>query len=283
VQESDDREDKKPKYFELPPLPAKMQALIQQQQAEETKYSDPSKHQGRIRNFGHVPGNWPTHVYIKVHKSTTLLNVLQAHRAKVQLQTQQSDDWHWFPDNKATNVDGDSLHVSLSRTVALREHQIIPFVDKLRNTVEKEKCPNFAVSLGGIEWYTNDEKTRSFASLSCKHGRDQVCKLIEMVNSVFRVFDLPLYYKNPSPHATFGWSLGNVVGSRAAQQTNISQSQPDQASLQTNTEVPAAANCSDERSGTLDPTDLPTIEVEVGCICVNIGNKHYEINLTEKT
>jgi len=103
-----------------------------------------------------------------------------------------------------------AFHISLSRVVTLRHHQIQPFVDFLSKTVRFFSQGNCVATLGDYELYRNDDRSRSFVSLNVRDGVDVVLALIELVNSTMKQFNCPLYYKNPQPHATFAWTLGNL-------------------------------------------------------------------------
>lgn len=52
----------------------------------------------------------------------------------------------------------DDLHISLSRTFAVRHHWIEPLVASLRRRFKA--CCGVSTDLGRIKSYTNDEKTR---------------------------------------------------------------------------------------------------------------------------
>jgi 2'-5' RNA ligase len=113
------------------------------------------------------------------------------------------------------NPVSEKLHISLSRTVALRQHQIDPFIQLLRSSFEEEH--SFEASLDGYEVFTNDEHSRSFMSLSVALGKSQICNLIKKVDHALAQFRLPAFYSDGRPHVTIGWVLDDVLpGMRAA-------------------------------------------------------------------
>lgn len=72
---------------------------------------------------GNIEGNWPSYVYIKVHKrglGQLLTNAL--------VDTSKDLDGRTFYMTK-------SLHISLSKQFYLRNHHIQPFLDELGSNV----------------------------------------------------------------------------------------------------------------------------------------------------
>lgn len=66
----------------------------------------------------------------------------------------------------------DEQHISLSRTVYLREHQLTPFLNAIRDELRDTKP--FIISFAQIAPLTNDEKTRSFVTLEVGTGYNEV-------------------------------------------------------------------------------------------------------------
>jgi len=149
-----------------------------------------------------VEGNYPTFVYIPV----TINDELRQNFALLRGRAVQQNS-HAFKEIIAEKEE--ELHISLSRTFALREHQIEPFIEVLATNLKKQR-KKFFVTLLGFEWFTNDEKTRSFFSLSLDTGLEKTLSLISGVDEVLKQFGLPLYYKDPRPHVTIGWIANDV-------------------------------------------------------------------------
>lgn len=179
----------------------------------------PAAHLGRVRSFPHIEGNYPTFVYIPVY--ITAVDGLMPCADRL---LQQFRDW--LPGRQVYSISelrdessGDVTssrrpleliyHVSISRTVGVRQHQIDPLIDLLRSTLTPER--SFEASFGAYEVFTNDEHTRSFLSLSVVDGKSKVCSLIAKVDGVFKQFRLPTYYEDPRPHMTIGWTLEDVL------------------------------------------------------------------------
>jgi hypothetical protein len=66
----------------------------------------------------------------------------------------------------------DNTHISLSRTCVLQYHNIDPFVTKVKDCLLKIKC--FDLTLHGVEFFLNDELTRSFIGVLVEEGLDLV-------------------------------------------------------------------------------------------------------------
>ncbi|KAH7286994.1 hypothetical protein KP509_32G032100 [Ceratopteris richardii] len=168
-------------------------------------------HFGRIRSFPHVEGNYALHVYIPVPLSAL---------SKWQLEPLIKKAYSIAPELKSMEMDEQSqelklskeYHISLSRTVAVRLHQINSIVTMLQNKFERQK--GFWFELNRWELFINDEKTRSFLSLEVVgKGLVEICRQIQLVDEVFQLHNLPVYYKTPRPHASVAWALGDRVPS----------------------------------------------------------------------
>ncbi|KAF0892725.1 hypothetical protein E2562_017694 [Oryza meyeriana var. granulata] len=61
------------------------------------------------------------------------------------------------------------------------------------------------------EHFINDDCTRSFLSLEVTStGLPEISKQIAMVDDVYRLHGLPEFYKNPRPHISLAWALGDA-------------------------------------------------------------------------
>jgi hypothetical protein len=110
------------------------------------------------------------------------------------------------------------LHLSLSKTFTLKHHEILPFVDALRVHLKpftSSSSPFAAASasagagvaecvLRGFEFYTNEQRTRSFVALSVappsasahhRNGHNTALQLIACTNAALTQFSLPTYYE----------------------------------------------------------------------------------------
>jgi len=79
---------------------------------------------------------------------------------------------------------------------------------KKRMQIESD---SISITFGSSKWFTNDDQSRSFLGLEITQGESKVCELIKDVDKVLQQFSFPLYYKDPRPHVSIGWTLGNVL------------------------------------------------------------------------
>nr|CAB3450535.1 unnamed protein product [Digitaria exilis] len=115
------------------------------------------------------------------------------------------------------------FHVSLGRPVAVQVHQIDSFIAMLRQKFQSQQ--RYWMEFNKWEHFVNDDCTRSFLSLEvtrtgllevftlCIYQLIFICnisKQILMVDEVYRRHGLPEFYKNPRPHISLVWALGDI-------------------------------------------------------------------------
>lgn len=113
-----------------------------------------------------------------------------------------------FQDLKLFQIDPVTFHLSLSRTLYVKDHQKDLFkqkiIEALRNSLSfpnKLKCEN-------VEIYLNDEKTRTFVAINVKND-EKILEIIGIIDNVLKDFGLPVYYKSPKLHFSIFWCQGN--------------------------------------------------------------------------
>mmetsp|Transcript_23235 Transcript_23235/g.39365 ORF Transcript_23235/g.39365 Transcript_23235/m.39365 type:complete len:297 (+) Transcript_23235:115-1005(+) len=149
------------------------------------------------RQFAHVEGNWPSHVYIVIDKQRELMVFSQA-CIKHFLNQNKTEE------NEINIVENDDscLHVSLSRPFVLRHHQIQPFLRILHKSLLT--CPVLPISCEVYAEYTmlkNDTNTRSFVSIPLEDRLKSLETLVTRgVNVALQEMRQPLYYDNPKFH-----------------------------------------------------------------------------------
>lgn len=172
-------------------------------------------HQGRIRSFPHVEGQFATHVYFEL----TINGEQNKHISQL---------LHVFDTGEETfHHMEEPFHVSLSRTVAITSVQIQSLLSGLKQALKKtimthRKRPRKAiveacslhVRIGeSASILVNDERTRTFLSLSVSlQGSTPLERVIHQVSKVFKRHGLPEYYEGPNIHTSIGWCLGNQEG-----------------------------------------------------------------------
>ncbi|KAJ6688517.1 hypothetical protein OIU74_017094 [Salix koriyanagi] len=156
----------------------------------------------RIRSFPHVQGNYALHVYIP--RISLLVPGLHVVDADVPLDILCKDD------QKLEQVAlGREFHISLGRTVPIRVHQIDSVVSMLRQKLQFQK--GYWIDFNKWEVFVNDDKTRTFLSLEVlTGGLAEITKQIQLVNDVYKLHNLPEFYKDPRPHISLAWALGDV-------------------------------------------------------------------------
>eukprot|EP01112_Ceratiomyxa_fruticulosa_P011552 TRINITY_DN3141_c0_g2_i2.p1 TRINITY_DN3141_c0_g2~~TRINITY_DN3141_c0_g2_i2.p1 ORF type:complete len:329 (-),score=72.09 TRINITY_DN3141_c0_g2_i2:225-1211(-) len=205
-----------------------------------SEYNDPSKHQGRIRQFPHVEGNYATFVYIPINLSSDTHNSLLTIHTK-------------YP-NLQPFLPTDDTHISLSRTFPLLLHHIQPFVDSLSKTLKDVR--QFDVEFTDYKCFTNDQRTRSFVSLGVGTGSEFICKLIKRVDKIVAEFKGPVFYADPLPHMTFGWLIGDIItGSLLQTTTRTTLASPSVESTQQRVE---------REKEKREEEDIALVESEVG-------------------
>ena len=145
----------------------------------------------RIRNIDHVDGNWATLVYINLDNLYL---------------TEFIEDCMESLKDQSVNLIKDR-HISLSRTLYLKSHQINSFLASLERKLQFD---NFQISFSDFQIYQNDERTCNFVGLNVLSGKSQILKLVNAVNAVTKSLGLPTYYDDPSFHTSFAWSLQNI-------------------------------------------------------------------------
>ncbi|KAK6262079.1 hypothetical protein QUC31_007895 [Theobroma cacao] len=172
----------------------------------------------RVRSFPHVEGNYALHVYIPVYIPSTSKKEIGKFLKRVAT---------FVPGLHVVDIDvplnilckeedkleqvalGREFHISLGRTVPIRVHQIDSIVTILRQKLQFQK--RYWIDFNKWEVFVNDDHTRSFLSLEViRGGLAEITKQIEGVNEVYKLHNLPEFYKDPRPHISLAWALGDL-------------------------------------------------------------------------
>lgn len=183
----------------LLPLPKEVRDMFRE---DPTSEDESAKHDGRIRTFSHFPGNWAMHVFIPFPTNSQFESLVVS--VVESLSAMTSGKVHLIPSNE--------LHVSVSRTVPIRHYWIEPIVQQLKNGLST--VPSFRSNLQCTEFYTNDEKTRSFLALKVVSGHKKLKEIVAIVDGIMEEFSLPAFYKDPSFHASIAWLLGDLCSEK---------------------------------------------------------------------
>ncbi|XP_052185441.1 uncharacterized protein LOC127797023 [Diospyros lotus] len=171
----------------------------------------------RVRSFPHVEGNYSLHVYIPVRIPLASKKEMAQFLKKVS---------HLVPGLNVIDIDiplnmlciddlkleqvvlGREFHISLGRTVPIRVHQIDSVVAMLRQKLQFQR--RYWIDFSEWEVFVNDDHTRSFLSIEViTGGLAEIAKQIQAVNEVYKLHNLPEFYKDPRPHISVAWALGD--------------------------------------------------------------------------
>ncbi|URE43925.1 CBS domain, partial [Musa troglodytarum] len=73
------------------------------------------------------------------------------------------------------------------------------------------KGDRYSVEFNKWNVFVNDEQTRSFLALEVLGGGlSEITKQIHIVDVIYRLHGLPEFYKNPRPHISLLWGLGDT-------------------------------------------------------------------------
>ncbi|XP_031196828.1 U6 snRNA phosphodiesterase isoform X1 [Mastomys coucha] len=162
---------------------------------EEGPEDDSAKHGGRIRTFPHERGNWATHIYIPYEAKEDFRDLLDMLLPRAQMFVPRL-------------VLMEEFHLSLSQSVVLRHHWILPFVQVLKDRMASFQ--RFFFTANRVKIYTNQEKTRTFIGLEVSSGHAQFLDLVSEVDRAMKEFDLTTFYQDPSFHVSLAWCVGDA-------------------------------------------------------------------------
>ena len=156
-----------------------------------------NKHQGRKRTFDHVEGNWATFVFFPPVENNNL-SMLHEEVCKILKKGKLPSKLHFIPLK--------DCHLTISRTVPVRHYWMDTIFTMLKKKFGIKS--KFFYSVTGLEVYTNDDVSRTFISLKVETN-SFLLDSVAVVDEIFKEFDLPFYYTEPSFHISIAWCLGN--------------------------------------------------------------------------
>ncbi|KAI3458374.1 hypothetical protein Pfo_015037 [Paulownia fortunei] len=225
--DSDSDSDSNPTHIPEPtqsptPLPPPPLSLLQPPNSAGTSdFSVQRNHPNRVRNFPHVEGNYALHVYIPVTIPLTPRKELALFLKRVaavvrELHVVDIDIplSNLIKDEQKFDqvVLGREFHVSLGRTVPIRVHQRDSVVAMLRQRLQSHR--RYWIDFNKWEVFVNDDLTRTFLSMEVTTGGlAEIKKQIEAVNEVYKLHNLPEFYKDPRPHISIAWAVGDISNS----------------------------------------------------------------------
>ncbi|KAH8486538.1 hypothetical protein H0E87_025520 [Populus deltoides] len=172
----------------------------------------------RIRSFPHVQGNYALHVYIPVNIPPALKKEVVQFLNRISLvvpglHVVDADvplDILCKDDHKLEQV---ALEASVSKRVSFDKlkHKFL-LCGNANFFLETMFCRSrYWIDFNKWEVFVNDDKTRTFLSLEVvTGGLAEITKQIQSVNDVYKLHNLPEFYKDPRPHISLAWALGDV-------------------------------------------------------------------------
>ncbi|KAK0747814.1 hypothetical protein B0T21DRAFT_355181 [Apiosordaria backusii] len=177
---------------DLPPLPASFHDLY----ASTTRtFDDPSLHQGRTRQTPHIPGNWPSHVYIDWRPPPEIKDLLSSLISSLQSQISKIDDQVKITSFLTSDLGVPlPLHISLSRPLSLTTAQKDQFLSEIQDALDADK--SFELRLGRIEWHFTSESGRAFLVMRviCPSRNNELVYFLSKINHIAKNYGHPELY-----------------------------------------------------------------------------------------
>ncbi|CAO1432272.1 unnamed protein product [Diamesa hyperborea] len=190
---SDDDESNSQKDQVKIKLPVPFQKAVD----NNSEYNNKELHQGRNRTIKHEAGNWASHIYIDYPMDGEQGDIIKLLQQNIVAK---------FPDLQTIEYP----HISLSKTFILKFHWIDNFIRSLREFIGQiPKNSSFELKLSPeLRFYTNEDKTRSFVCILCNPCCDSdLLNITSKVDNCLKEYKLPVYYTDPSFHASILWKL----------------------------------------------------------------------------
>ncbi|CAA7411098.1 unnamed protein product [Spirodela intermedia] len=202
-----------PEITPLPPPPVDLLDL-----RSSIGYSPPLQ-ANRVRSFPHVEGNYALHVFIPViipptrrkQISSFVISIASKVPNLFAIDLDVPLDILCKENEKIEQTLGMEFHISLGRTVPIKVHQIDSIVTMLLQRLQDQR--QYWIEFSRWEVFVNDDQTRTFLSLEVDGaGLSEISRQIQIINDVYRLHGLPEFYKDPRPHISLAWALGDISG-----------------------------------------------------------------------
>lgn len=227
---------------DMPPLPSTFHDLYAST-VRQSVTDDPSLHQGRKRLIPHVPGNWPSHVYVEcklIHlpspdpKLSCPGHPTNAQHAMLTrlLRDVEKELHHELPLYSFLTSDLGAplpLHISLSRPMSLPAADKDAFLDRISSSVHASGIDPFSITPSGLAWFRSQDSGRTFLILRVTAydssandmavPNSQLLALLTRCNAVASQFGQASLYQQSSSepvgtafHVSIAWSFGMPGG-----------------------------------------------------------------------
>ncbi|KAG6367880.1 hypothetical protein INS49_002079 [Diaporthe citri] len=218
----DTQPSQRPVSSALPPLPPPFHDLYAS--TVRTATADlPSLHQGRRRIIPHKEGNWPSHIYLEWHPSSSQHQLLKSLLAALAQELDHLLSGHGLPGFLTSELGAPQpLHVSLSRPFVLRTDEKDAFLDRLIQATARCRVPAFALACHDLAWHRSPGSERSFLVLRVRGlsgTSDELPALLRTCNRLVASYGQPELYASRGPvqdesidasdafHVSLAWSF----------------------------------------------------------------------------
>lgn len=215
------------------------------------------------RTADHVDGNWAIHVYLVVPPSKSLQKFIICSQQDASNQLNVT----------ASYLPASSYHISLSRTVYVRSHQIDSFLQVLAQELSIVHHPLVIQIPDHYNFLLNDTNTRLFHCLPLADESSALNKKRQAVDNAMEKFNLPIFYTELKFHI----SIGSVVYNNTMMEHLLSSSvfEPHESK-----DVDEGSS-SDEEEAWSAPGVAPSVMVLVNCVECKIGNRLFRYALDD--
>ncbi|KJZ73733.1 hypothetical protein HIM_06851 [Hirsutella minnesotensis 3608] len=218
----------------MPPLPSAFHDLYASTVRQSVR-DDPALHQGRRRQTPHVPGNWPSHVYVEWYPSEAQHGLLDKLLNVVEEKLGEDMKLHKFlTSDLGAHL---PLHISLSRPLSLRTADKDGFLEGLTQGIRRSGTGPFTLRPAGLAWYRSPDSDRTFLILRVEtaagSGNPQLMRLLRRCNGVAAEFQQPPLYQRTQDevvdeafHISVAWTFGLPDGETALGVLALFREQP---------------------------------------------------------
>lgn len=131
------------------------------------------------------------------------------------------------------------LHVSLTRQFYLQKQSIDYFVKDIQNRLKFFESCSIEIQLSSSssdddvlscdDFLVNDDRSRSFLTLSSPHGRVSTgyIQLIDTINHVMKKYNLPKFYESPQLHVSIASLKGDIHSNAELKFANMKREKND--------------------------------------------------------
>lgn len=218
----DAQPSQRPVSSALPPLPPSFHDLYAS--TVRTATADlPSLHQGRRRIIPHKDGNWPSHIYLEWHPSSSQHQLLQSLLAALARELGDLLNVHGLAGFLTSELGAPlPLHVSLSRPFVLRTDEKDAFLDRLTQDITRCRVYAFSLVCYDLAWHRSPDSERSFLVLRVRGlsgANDELSALLRACNRLVASYGQPELYTSRGPeqsgsshasdafHVSLAWSF----------------------------------------------------------------------------